>query len=324
MKPTDTAVRLSRTYDVDRLLADLEACELAHSQWLSHKMVAKGTSVGRMMLQLRTRGGRISDIDTNDNQIDHYRDTKILEHAPYVREILDGLESNASSVLFLALEPGGRIKEHADGPTWTIGAGYEIRLHIPIVTNDDVWYVVGGQRHDPRPGELWYGDFAQPHWFENRGSQRRVYLMINTRVSETLLSLFPPEYLAGREVLADPPSCEPSPELRAMKGFGFEIGGVGSAMEPLVAVLPAEFQSVVRATFTQRNEVRWIDDQLWVLIQGRPTFLLEVVSPSRLRVAMQYANVDLEMKGGAPSAATLELYVRGEKFRLPLAVHPLA
>jgi hypothetical protein len=323
MQSTDTAVRLSKTYDVDRLLADLRACERVQSEWLSHKMVARGTSVGRKMLQLRTRGGHLAEIDTNDNQVDHYRDTKLLAHAPYVREILDGLEINASSVLFLALEAGGKIKEHADGPTWALGAGYEIRLHLPIVTNEDVWYVVGGQRHDPRPGELWYGDFSQPHWFENRGSETRVYLMINTRVSDTLLRLFPEAYLVGRDVKAEPAVCETDPELRRLRGFSCQFGGITPELEPLVAGLPPEFQTIVRATFGERNEVRWIDNQLWAIIQGRPTYLLEAVGPSRFRIAQQYATLDVEMANGVPSKATLEAYVRGHLFKLPLAVQAL-
>src|SRR5262245_53064645 len=125
MPITDTAVRLSGTYDVDRLLAEVRECERVRGRWLDHKMVAAGTSVGRRMLQLRTRGGRLTDIDTNDEQLERFQDTPLMAHAPYVRQILDEFDTTISSVLFLALEPGGKIKEHADGIAWQLGTGHE-------------------------------------------------------------------------------------------------------------------------------------------------------------------------------------------------------
>jgi hypothetical protein len=324
MPTTDTAVRLSGTYDVERLLAEVRACEQARGRWLDHKMVAAGTSVGRRMLQLRTRGGRLTDVDTNDEQLERFQDTELMEHAPYVRQILDEFKTTVSSVLFLALEPGGKIKEHADGPAWALGSGHEIRLHIPIVTNDDVWYVVGGQRHDPRPGEIWYGDFSKPHWFENRGQETRIYLMVNLRVSATLLERFPAWYLEGRDVKPDPLPYPPTPELLAMRGFSFALGGLTPTMEPLVQFLPAKFQELVRAVFQEKNEVKWLDGQLWVVVRGRPVFLIAIEGPRRLRVVEQPAVLEFSMENGVPTAGKLEVYIREQTFAMPIQLGPLA
>jgi hypothetical protein len=324
MANTDTAVRLSGNYDVERLLREVRACEAARGHWLDHKMVAAGTSVGRRMLQLRTRGGHLAEKDTNDNQLEPFQDTPLMAHAPYVRQILDELETHVSSVLFLALEPGGKIREHADGPAWQLGSGHEIRLHIPIVTNDDVWYVVGGQRHDLRPGEIWYGDFSQPHWFENRGQETRIYLMANTRVSETLLARFPSWYLEGRDVKADRPPYPPTPELLAMRGFTFELGGLTPDMERLVAFLPAMFQNVVRDVFQERNEVRWVDGKLWVVIRGRPIFPIALEGPRRMRVVEQPAVLEFEIDQGVPTGGKVEVYIREQTFKMPVRLGPLA
>jgi quercetin dioxygenase-like cupin family protein len=323
MANTDTAVRLSGNYDVERLLREVRACESARGHWLDHKMVAAGTSLGRSMLQLRSRGGQLLEKDNNDEQLLPFQDTPLMAHAPYVRQILDEFDAHVSAVLFLALEPGGKIKEHIDGPAWQLGSGHEVRLHIPIVTNPDVWYVVGGQRHDLRPGELWYGDFSQPHWFENRGQDTRIYLMINTRVSEALFARFPAWYLEGRDVKPDPPPYPPTPELLAMRGFSFELGGLTPEMDHLVSFFPAVFQRVIRAAFHERNEVRWIDGKLWVVISGRPMFPMRLEGPRRMRVVEQPAFLEFDMDRGVPTNGKVEVYIRDHTFQMPVQLGPL-
>jgi hypothetical protein len=325
MNARPSAVKLNRTYDAERLLADVRACERVRKHWLDHKMVAIGTSKGRRMLQLRTRGGHLLEVDTNDNQIEPYKDTELMAHAPYVRSILDELEIRASSVLFLALEPGGRIKEHADGDGWRLGSGHEIRLHIPIVTNDKVFYVIGGQRHDPQPGEIWYGNFSLPHWFANEGAEARLYLMINTRVNEKLLSLFPSDFLEGLDVQPDPPPFPTPPELRAMPGFSFKLPGITPEMEPFISALPARYQALVRAALSERHTVQWYDDELWVMIGNHPLFAIVLEGPRRMRVIEQPVTLEFDdVVDGAPQGGSVEIYVRGETFRLPVELGPLS
>jgi hypothetical protein len=289
---------------------------------VDHAKVLEGTSVGRKQLELRSRGGRLSTTYVNCNQLEPYADTPLLEHAPYVREILRGLGAPIGSSLFARLDPGGKIKEHADGEGFALGRGHLIRVHIPIMTNDDVWYVIGGQRHMLRPGELWYGDFSKPHWGENRGKERRIYLMANLRLTAAVLKLFPEEYLKGKTLKVDPPVCAPSPELA--RGFSFELGGAPLALEPSIEQLPEGFRDVIRKTFTGRHEVRLIDGELWGLIEGRKTFLLVAEGPTRLRLVDQPGAVELEFVNGVPFSARLELYALGNTFTLPFKVAPLS
>jgi hypothetical protein len=324
MTPTDAAVRLLRTYDVDRLCRDLQACERAHEAWVTHAQVLEGKSQGWTVLPLRARGGHTGDACARSPGFEPFLDTALLDHAPYVREILTGLDSTISSVRWSSLHAGGSIYEHSDGDGFELGNGDEIRLHLPVETSDDVWFIVDGVRYPLRGGELWYGNFTRPHSVENRSAHRRVHLLIDTRVSETVLRLFPPAYLEGRTVKADPPRGATPPELKAIAGFSFEVGGGHATLDGPLSQLPPPLRDVLSATFAGRNEVRWIDGRLWAVIRGTPTFQFEIETARRLRVAYQPAAIQLEWAGGALTGASLELSMAGQLLRLPLQVAALS
>jgi hypothetical protein len=322
MSALPTAIRLQRDYDVDRLLSDLRACERAHHDWVTHEQVLEGHSSGWNVLPLRARGADMLEACARPHRPEPYEDTILFQHAPYVKELLADLQTKVTSVRISRLQAGGKIYEHSDGPGFELGTAEEIRLHIPIITNDDLWFIIGGQRYVMRAGEIWYGDFTAPHSVENRGTTDRIHLTIDARVTSGLLRLFPDEALAGHDIKCVE-TFEGETEMKAIPGFGFQLGGDHGALERAVAQLPAGFQGVLEATFGQRNEVRWIDEQLWAFVGGHPTFMLEVETPQRLRVADQPAAINFEIVGGVPANATLELMILGEQFQLPLATSPL-
>jgi hypothetical protein len=317
------AVRLRRNYDVKRLLADLEACERAHREWVTHEQVLEGKSAGWNVLPIRSRGGSLDDACARPNRPEPFQDTPLFKHAPYVREIVAGLESAVSSIRFSALHPGGRIYEHSDGPGFELGTAAEIRLHIPVATNDDVWFVVDKERYPLRAGEVWYGDFTKLHWVENRGTEPRIHLTIDTRVSSTLLGLFPEEYLVGLDVKVDQPFSLSAGLRRALE-FSFELGGVDGELERALEPLPQDFRDLLKTTFGGQTETRWVDGKLWAMVAGQPTFPLEVESETRVRVAYQPAALQLELQNGVPVQGTLELNVFGQAFKLPLRVNALS
>ncbi|NNL93013.1 MAG: aspartyl/asparaginyl beta-hydroxylase domain-containing protein [Saprospiraceae bacterium] len=90
-------------------------------------------------------------------------------------------------VRFLVLEPGGIISRHVD----TFLSGRVVRLHIPVVTHDDVEFMLADLRQNWKEGEFWYGDFTMPHSVHNRSDITRVHLVIDVAVNENLIKLFP-------------------------------------------------------------------------------------------------------------------------------------
>ena len=125
-----------------------------------------------------------------------YDKTPILRACPYFEEIVDSFRCPKERVRLLRLEPGKNINTHSDrGDGWGMG---KVRLHIPIVTHDDVYFYVDDERVIMRPGELWYCDFTHPHRVHNRGTTARVHLVLDLRVNDWLRDFFPPEPVGDR------------------------------------------------------------------------------------------------------------------------------
>jgi quercetin dioxygenase-like cupin family protein len=97
--------------------------------------------------------------------------------APGIRQVLDWFPSERNRIRLMRLKPGGRILRHSD-PLHTIDPRL-VRLHVPIVTNPDVFFLVDDQRVEMHPGEAWHVDVRFPHAVENRGATTRVHLVMD-------------------------------------------------------------------------------------------------------------------------------------------------
>jgi hypothetical protein len=114
----------------------------------------------------------------------------MLERGPYLREILASFQCPLRAARLLRLRAGSRILEHTD-----LNLGYEdgeVRVHIPVFTNPEVDFRVGGKRLDLKPGECWYINFNLPHSVYNGGTTDRIHLVIDCVLNDWLRALFPP------------------------------------------------------------------------------------------------------------------------------------
>lgn len=131
-----------------------------------------------------------------------YRDTPLLTALPYARDVLQFFQCDLMRVRFLALHSGAVIPEHRD-----VAPGYarpQVRLHLPITTNEQVVFRVGGQDLRMRPGELWFVDVTRPHAVANHGGNTRVHLVIDCVLNNWLRKLieagsFDPEGIAKED-----------------------------------------------------------------------------------------------------------------------------
>lgn len=86
----------------------------------------------------------------------------------------------------MKLTPGSRIKEHED-----LDLAAELgmaRLHIPIITNDEVDFRLNGTRVILGEGECWYLRLMDRHSVENNGQSDRVHLVIDAQVNAWLMA----------------------------------------------------------------------------------------------------------------------------------------
>lgn len=107
----------------------------------------------------------------------------ILGQCPYIAEILGTLECRKTSVRLLRLEPGGELREHTD-PQLDLDHGNQVRLHVPVLTNDRVQFLLNGTPVPLAEGELWYLRLSDPHSVLNQGQTERIQLSIDVVVNE--------------------------------------------------------------------------------------------------------------------------------------------
>lgn len=119
-------------------------------------------------------------------------------------------ETVVRSARLLRLGPGARIREHRD---YDLGRpGSDLRLHVPIATDERVEFLLDGRRVPMQPGECWFLDLSLPHRVDNAGGRARTHLVLDCRPSPWLLE----QIAAGR---ADTPPCTPGRGAAAFAAF---------------------------------------------------------------------------------------------------------
>lgn len=144
--------------------------------------------------------------------------TPLLAHCPYLQYVLSTFACPLQSVRLLCLTPGSVIREHCD-PGLSYEEG-EVRLHIPIHTNDGVEFYVDGARLHFTAGACYYVNTSLPHRVSNRGTADRVHLVIDAQVNAWVHDLFrrgcavptlapaPRSYEAFRTLLRSDPALQ--------------------------------------------------------------------------------------------------------------------
>jgi len=170
MNPSSSKLPIS--FSIDKLQKELAICE--NDLWTPHfntnRYEGNWTSVS-----LRSQSGLVNDITSFANT--EHRNTNLLDRCDYFKEIMDWFQCEKEAVRLLRLGPGSEIKEHVDNDT-----SYEdgfFRIHIPIITNEEVFFYVDKKRVPMKMGECWYANFQLPHSVENKSTEPRIHLTLD-------------------------------------------------------------------------------------------------------------------------------------------------
>ena len=161
-------------FDEQRLVEDLS--KAMEAQWIPHFNMG-GYSGNWKVVSLYAKDGNEQNIFAHQPDNVPVSETPFMKACPYFREVLDYFKFPVLSVRLLRLEVGAEIKPHTDHEL-----GYEdgqFRLHIPIVTNPEIEFILDGERLTMLPGECWYTNVNFVHSVANRGTEDRVHLVID-------------------------------------------------------------------------------------------------------------------------------------------------
>lgn len=113
-----------------------------------------------------------------------FADAPALAACPYFREVIDSFGAEVRAVRLLRLTPGSVLLEHTDHE-YTDDDG-TLRIHIPVVTNPDVVFLLNGTRVVMEAGSAWVLRLADPHSVANNGATDRVHMLVDLTMNERL------------------------------------------------------------------------------------------------------------------------------------------
>lgn len=87
----------------------------------------------------------------------------------YALEIINSMPIPSKKWVVADHVPGTKLITHQDSPD-------KIRVHIPIYTNDDSFWIIQGIKFHMKPGWAYLVNTSLPHSVENNGKTNRVHL----------------------------------------------------------------------------------------------------------------------------------------------------
>ena len=145
------SIKFPFVFDKEQLLIDTN--KTIKREWVDHynsdNYSGKWTSIALM-----SKGGKWTNTNAFSSSTEDFIATDVLDFCDYFKKIVDDFLFEKTAVRLLNLGAGAEIKPHTDHCL-----GYEdgvFRLHIPIITNSDVEFILDNNRLIMNEGECWY------------------------------------------------------------------------------------------------------------------------------------------------------------------------
>lgn len=178
-----SAFVLHKTEDVSKIV---EIIKNFDQEWLDYTFRQDTFFIHR-----HTHTIQITDFDAKDWEEESYKLNQyikckynfILKNNKLnnlLKPILDYLKNlhngELAKTMFVKLAAGKKINEHYDDGLYLTLVK---RHHIPIITNDEVWFYVDGIKKNLKTGEIWEIDNTKLHKVENSSNNDRVHLIVD-------------------------------------------------------------------------------------------------------------------------------------------------
>jgi quercetin dioxygenase-like cupin family protein len=193
--PVIKYIQLPFYFDSTRLQQETNTISRQH--WQLHYQT-KHYEGGWSAIPLRSIDGKADNIFVSPVDTSEYKDTLFLQQSLYLQEVLATFKCPLLGVRLLKLEAGAVIKEHKDAEL-SFEHG-EVRLHIPVITNNLVEFILDKERMALQEGECWYMNFNLPHSIINNGNEDRIHLVIDAVVNDWVKELFSQTALLKKEI----------------------------------------------------------------------------------------------------------------------------
>lgn len=170
-------VRLPLRFDVTRLRTDVDALDLREFVYYD---VLPLTAPAHLVDPSRPPPPTDCD-DYADGTWTEWLDTSALNEASYLRSVVETFRAHTRVTLvrLLRLEPGAVVQEHTDPTLGLDVPDSVVRLTVPIVSPEEVCFLLNGRPVPMQPGECWYLRLCDPHAITNGSAVVRINLTID-------------------------------------------------------------------------------------------------------------------------------------------------
>jgi hypothetical protein len=105
------------------------------------------------------------------------KDDEIIQYlSEIIYELQEMVNGKAARILLIRLQAKKNVALHVDGGDYLSTVR---RFHIPIITNDKVFYNVNGDSVNMKEGECWEINNFKPHSVNNDSEKDRIHLLID-------------------------------------------------------------------------------------------------------------------------------------------------
>jgi hypothetical protein len=169
-------IRLPLTFDAQRLAEEVSS--FAETDWRPHPQGHPGNSA----LPLIAVDG---DAD-NDDVRGPMQPTPYLDRCPYLRQVLGAFSAVWGRTRLMRIDGNADATPHVDTNYYW---AHHARVHVPVVTSENVRFLCGVQSVHMRAGEAWIFDTWSTHNVINSDPPRRIHLVADTVGSAAFWSL---------------------------------------------------------------------------------------------------------------------------------------
>jgi hypothetical protein len=161
-------VKLLRTFDAAAMQA--EVASITPEMISEHKQVPQGGRLMRDSTRYHTGGWKFVPF------VEHGH-ADFRGNFPYLGgEVMAWFRAPVLRARIMILEPGHGINPHIGN----LGPAEKVRYLLPITMPAGTTYYVEDEAFFPRPGEVWYLNQNKVHWVENKSSEARHVLAVDT------------------------------------------------------------------------------------------------------------------------------------------------
>ncbi len=166
MKLDHEFYKLPLTFDIKRL--QQEVLKFQESDWHAHHENFKGNFAVPL---ISVHGEQNNDFKGPMHECD------ALKNSPYIRQVLSSFNEVFGRSRLMSLAPGCEVPTHSDiNYHWY----KRVRIHIPIITNEEVIFHCGDKNVHMGEGECWIFDSWKTHKVVNSSKFNRIHLVIDT------------------------------------------------------------------------------------------------------------------------------------------------